>query len=157
MKQIQKGFTLIELMIVVAIIGILAAVAIPAYQDYITKAKLSKVVGAVDAVKTAVVMYNQEQGGMGTFVTAAAANTPSASWTSLGLTGAASVTAEVTGIAVATSGAITATLGAISTAIPAGSTVVFTPTFGTTAVTWGTTCSPTGAAQPLMAKAFGCP
>ncbi len=48
----QQGFTLIELMIVVAIIGILAAVAIPAYQDYTTRAKLSEVVGFASAAKT---------------------------------------------------------------------------------------------------------
>jgi type IV pilus assembly protein PilA len=54
MKRIQQGFTLIELMIVVAIIGILAAVALPAYQDYTKKAKVSEVVLAASACRTAI-------------------------------------------------------------------------------------------------------
>ncbi len=53
-QQNQKGFTLIELMIVVAIIGILAAVALPAYQDYTTRAKMSEVIGFAASAKTAV-------------------------------------------------------------------------------------------------------
>ena len=54
MKSMQKGFTLIELMIVVAIIGILAAVALPAYQDYTARAKVSEVVLAASTCRTAV-------------------------------------------------------------------------------------------------------
>ena len=53
-RSMQKGFTLIELMIVVAIIGILAAVALPAYQDYTVRAKVSEVMLAASAAKTAV-------------------------------------------------------------------------------------------------------
>ncbi len=65
MKNIQKGFTLIELMIVVAIIGILAAVAIPAYQDYTVRAKVSEAVIAGDAVKAMISEAYQTDGMAG--------------------------------------------------------------------------------------------
>ena len=64
MKKAQAGFTLIELMIVVAIIGILAAVALPAYSKYMDKAKFSEVMLASQAAKTAVEICAQDQGGL---------------------------------------------------------------------------------------------
>jgi type IV pilus assembly protein PilA len=64
MKKVQQGFTLIELMIVVAIIGILAAVAIPQYQDYTIKAKIANALTAVESLKTAVALCAQEAGGI---------------------------------------------------------------------------------------------
>src|SRR5690606_3793779 len=60
MKNVQKGFTLIELMIVVAIIGILAAVAIPQYQNYIAKSQVSRVMGEVGAMRNATEMCLME-------------------------------------------------------------------------------------------------
>jgi len=62
MKAIQKGFTLIELMIVVAIIGILAAVALPAYQDYTIRAKMSEIILAASACRTSITEVYQTGG-----------------------------------------------------------------------------------------------
>ncbi|MDX8398929.1 MAG: prepilin-type N-terminal cleavage/methylation domain-containing protein [Gallionellaceae bacterium] len=134
MKQVQKGFTLIELMIVVAIIGILAAVAIPAYQDYITKAKVSKVGSAVSSVQMALADYAQNNAG----------GFPSIAnpWTSIGLTGAPTATTEVSGITVSTAGVITAELNT-GIAQATACNILFTPTVGTTSLTWAvsTTCT----------------
>jgi type IV pilus assembly protein PilA len=62
MKKVQQGFTLIELMIVVAIIGILAAIAIPAYQDYTIRAQVSEGLNLGGGAKTAVSEYYQDRG-----------------------------------------------------------------------------------------------
>lgn len=77
----QSGFTLIELMIVVAIIGILAAVAIPAYQDYTVKAKVANALTAVDSLRPAVGACIQEAGGIKTGCDAGARGIPNFSGT----------------------------------------------------------------------------
>ncbi len=64
MKKLQKGFTLIELMIVVAIVGILAAIAIPAYRDYIVRSKVSECAATLGACKTSVTEFHQAKNRM---------------------------------------------------------------------------------------------
>ena len=75
MKNVQKGFTLIELMIVVAIIGILAAIAIPAYQDYTIRSKVTELINAAGVCKTSVAEYYQSKGAMPNNITAAGCST----------------------------------------------------------------------------------
>jgi type IV pilus assembly protein PilA len=151
MKRIQKGFTLIELMIVVAIIGILAAVAIPAYQDYIVKAKLSKVASTVDPLKLALAMYYQTNGSWpnsaATVITTATGNVTSDVWyTSLGLTSYPTLPNEVSQLALSSNGSIATialTLTNIkgSTVVIDGSTLTMTGTPGSTSVSWSNTCA----------------
>lgn len=95
----QAGFTLIELMIVVAIVGILAAVAIPAYQDYIKRSKMSEVMAAAGACKTSVAEYY--------------ASNPSAGLAAIGLTqaGCSSTTTQYISTLDVLAGVITVTAG----------------------------------------------
>jgi type IV pilus assembly protein PilA len=151
MTRIQKGFTLIELMIVVAIIGILAAVAIPQYQDYTVKAKLSKVTGVAAPIKTALALYNQENGGFP--ITAAP-------WATIGLSSAPSATNEVSALdwngtanPVASGTGIILTLANIKAASIDTTTVTMTPTVGSTDIQWTNTCTSTDA---ILKKYFVC-
>jgi type IV pilus assembly protein PilA len=77
MKSVQKGFTLIELMIVVAIIAILAAIAIPAYQDYLIRSQVSEGASLADAAKTAAAEYFSNHGSFPTGNTGAGVATAS--------------------------------------------------------------------------------
>lgn len=79
-KQAQKGFTLIELMIVIAIIGILAAVALPAYQDYTIRSKISELVIKADGCKTSVAEYFQSQATFPADIAAAGCTATATTW-----------------------------------------------------------------------------
>jgi len=137
----QKGFTLIELMIVVAIIGMLAAVALPAYQDYTKKAKFAEVISVSNGYKTAVALCAQEAGTL--------------TGCDLGLKGvpATAATSHVDKVEV-TAGIIKVTPTATTNV---GATLILTPTLNTGGLpmTWSNAGSGCLTSSPILCTAAG--
>ncbi len=129
MKNVQQGFTLIELMIVVAIIGILAAIAIPAYQDYTIRAKVTEGIGFANAARTALAEYYLSNNDFPTQTQSGVTN--------------ASTADIVQGVTVArtstTTGTISIAYRALGGDTTAGDTIIFTGTGGPNGVQW--TCA----------------
>ena len=130
MKAIQKGFTLIELMIVVAIIGLLAAIALPVYQDYTIRTQVSEGQMLMAGAKSGVADFWSERGRF------------PATNASAGVVLAASITGSyVTQVAVGANGVITATYGKKVNRKVSGGTCTLTPRDAGGSLTWTGTCN----------------
>ena len=147
-RSIQKGFTLIELMIVIAIIGILAAIAIPQYSDYTSRARASGTVAELASVKTGVAVCAQDNLGVLTSCNLNANGVPSITTTLNVLAGAGVAAGVITGSSGATDG----------TAANTNLTFNMAPTFvtGANVLTWLTTGTVCNAKRGLRSGQGGC-
>ena len=125
MKKLQKGFTLIELMIVVAIIGILAAIAIPAYQDYTIRAQVTEAVNLADGLKTPISDAYNDVGAWG-----------SVDGGTRGIPLATSVVGKYTSQVAVVDGVATATFGNDANSKISGQTLVLSPTDNAGSFSW---------------------
>ena len=150
LKQVQKGFTLIELMIVVAIIGILAAIAIPAYQNYVTRAQVTEGLSLADGWKTSVAEFYAQNG------TFPAGYTSTGSSTTI-VAISATTGKYVSSVTVGTGGQVQITYGLLANANIAGKTLDISPGLSTNNdVIWicgkGTAPTTLGTAPPADAS-----
>jgi type IV pilus assembly protein PilA len=145
MKRIQRGFTLIELMIVVAIIGILAAIAIPQYQDYIARSQVSEALTLMDGLKTSVAECINLEGAINANCSIGSGSQSAGALPVAATDTKGNYTASV-GIA---SGVMTATFTAAAPTsnLIQGATVTMTPALNAGSVVW--TCA-SGLANKLV-------